>query len=325
MLRLMPLRTVLTTLVLGIAFAVLPVASATAQTTYLPGAGPPPRQPAPPESVITIQVHALAPGVFAAKVNYVWTGWVELPEGPLLIDSGLNERTAAALADTIRARSGAKPVKYVVNTHAHGDHVGGNHFFAAAGATIMAQTKAAAKIDSITHAAKPAVRIDRKKVLGPDDRKVQIIWLGKPAHTAGDLVVYLPKQKILFAGDIMSNRAVMWMLDPDMDRAGWIASLDSLYSKAFPCDKVVPGHGVLADPVEVFRYSYRYLNDSYDLASRTAGWGTSEKAVKEWGGLGPYEGDEFYHEVHFLNMQRLYNQARGRKTPGRPQMRAIKN
>ena len=47
-------------------------------------------------------------------------------------------------------------------------------------------------------------------------------------------------------------------------------------------------------------------------------------AVKEWGDMGAFEGDEFYHEVHFLNMQRLYNLARGRNAPGRPQMRAIK-
>jgi cyclase len=314
-----PIRRLLPT-----ALMLLFASSADAQTTYLPGAEPPVKKKTGPDSTITIDVRPLAPGVFAAKVNYVWTGWVELPGGPLLIDSAIDERTAKALADTIRARSGEKPVQYVVNTHAHGDHVGGNAYFAAAGATIIAQAKAAAKIDSTTKAAKPATRVQHRKTLGPAERKVEIIWLGRPAHTAGDLIVYLPKQKVLFAGDIVSNRAIPWLLDPDFNRLGWIAALDSLMSKAFVYDKLVPGHGVMADPVDELRFSRGYLNDAYDKAARTASWGTSVDAVKEWAYLGPYEDSEFYEEVHYLNMRRLYNQALGKATPGRPQMRTVK-
>jgi cyclase len=324
MIRFTPLRLVLTQLLLPAIWVVLLATPSRAQTTYLPGAEPPAKMPAAHDTTITIEVHSLAPGVFAAKVNYVWTGWVELPGGPLLIDSSTDERTAAALADTIRARSGPKPVQYVVNTHAHEDHFGGNGYFAASGATIIAQAKAAAKIDSTTKASKPSLRVDRKKVLGPADRKIEIIWLGKPSHTSGDLIVYLPKQKVLFAGDLVSNKAIPWMLDPDLDRLGWNAALDSLRSKAFVYEKLVPGHGVLAAPVDELRFTMRYLDDSYEKAAKMASWGTSLNAVKDWAYLGPYEDAEFYEEVHFLNMRRLYNQARGLKTPGRPRLRAIK-
>jgi len=47
-------------------------------------------------------------------------------------------------------------------------------------------------------------------------------------------------------------------------------------------------------------------------------------SVKGWGQLGAYEDNEFYEEVHFMNMRRLYNEALGKKTPGRPRARAIK-
>lgn len=315
--------------------------SAETQTYYMPGAEPP--KPEPADTSLTIEVHPLAAGVYAAKVRYVWTGWVELPEGMLLIDSSLDERTAAVLADTIRARSGPKPVKYVVNTHAHGDHVGGNSYFAARGASIIAQTKVAARIDSMTaadgskekqeaHSAggsgfkspKPAQRVERKKVLGPADRRVEILWLGRPAHTAGDLIVYLPKQKVLFAGDLISNKSVPWMIDPDMDRTGWLASVDSIASKAFAVEKLVPGHGVFGGPLDGVGYTRNYLTDAYEHAYKTASWGTSVSAVRDWGYLGPYEDNEFYADVHFMNMRRLYNEARGVKTPGRPQARAYK-
>lgn len=323
MTRITPRRLVLMHLLPAIAIVLL-ASQSQAQTSYVPGAQPPAKEPTAHDSTITIEVHSLAPGVYAAKVNYVWTGWVELPGGPLLIDSALDERTAAALGDTIRARSGPAPVQYVVNTHAHGDHVGGNRYFAAAGATIIAQAKAAAKIDSTTQASKPSLRVDHKKVIGPTNRKVEIIWLGKPAHTAGDLIVYLPKQKVLFAGDLISYKAVPWLLDPDLDRLGWIAALDSLMSKAFLYEKLVPGHGVLADKAEELRYTRGYLNDSYEKASTMASWGTSVNAVKDWAGLSPYEDSEFYEEVHYMNMRRLYLNSRGVKTPGRPALRAFK-
>lgn len=336
------LRLAFPALAMTLALALL-VAPCAAQSTYLPGAEPPPRVRTHADSVLTIEVHPLAPGVFAAKVRYVWTGWVELPGGILLIDTSMDEKAAQALADTIRSRSGPRPVKYVVNTHAHVDHCGGNRIFAERGATVMAQASVAARIDSLMAAAvrrstadgsspsttrrtlKPCLRIERRKSLGPAGRRVEIIWLGKPAHTGGDLVVYLAKQKILFAGDLISNHAVPWMLDPGMNREGWIASVDSLRSKAFSYTILVPGHGEYAEPLKGFRSTRGYLEDAYVLARRNASWGVSVSAVKDWGDLGAFQDAEFYAEVHFMNMRRLYNEALGIKTPGRPNTRAIKN
>jgi len=300
-----------------------------AQTSYVPGAEPP-RQNEQADTTLQIQVVPLAPGVFAAKVDYVWTGWVVLPEGILLIDSSMSDSTAAVLADSIRARSGPLPVKYVVNTHAHRDHFGGDGYFASRGATIIAQTRSAAKIDSLlalatksgntgSSAPKPAIRVDRKKIMGPATRRVELLWLGKPAHTPGDLIVYLPKEKVLFTGDLVSNQSIPWLLDPGWSRVGWLASLDSLSSKAFTVTKLVPGHGEIGDPVRSIQYTRGYLRDAYDKASKMASWKTNIASVRDWGYLGPYEGAEFYNQVHFMNMRRLYNEARGMKTTGRPQ------
>ena len=316
---------------LGLLFAALAGSGALAQTVYMPGAGP---AQAPPDSVIRVQVHRLAPGVFAAKVRYVWTGWVELPDGILLIDSSMSDSTAAILADSIRAYSGAKPVKYLVNTHAHSDHIGGNNYFASRGATIIAQASVAAKIDSTMRANadstdnvkafKSVTKVDRKKVMGPADRRVEILWFGKPAHSAADMIVYLPKQKVLFAGDLFSNKAVPWMIDPAMNRINWIAAVDSIMSKAFTIDSLVPGHGILAPKATEYRFIRGYLTDAYARAAKMASQGMKLHAFKDWGYVGPYEDAEFYNEVHFMNMRRLYNEALGISTPGRAQPGAYK-
>jgi cyclase len=291
------------------------------------------------DTTVTIAVQSLAPGVYAAKISYVWTGWVELGDGILVVDTGFSERCARALADTIRARSGPLPIRYVVNTHRHDDHTGGNRYFAALGATFVAHEKAADEIqhnltwapgetgDTLSHLGiTPKLkRISRRISYGGPKRPVQVISLGRPAHTAGDLVVYLPKQRVLFAGDIVSNKAIPWLLDPGMSVDGWLKSLDSLLTPAFKIDKLIPGHGVIPATAQLgVQFTNHYLLDAREKASKVAAMGTKLYQIRDWGYLGAYEGLEFYDQVHFMNMQRLYNEAKGIKTPGRKYVRAIK-
>ena len=293
----------------------------------------------PVDTTVTIAVTPLADGVYAAKVSYVWTGWVELPDGILVIDTGFSPTAGRALADTIRARSGARPIRYVVNTHDHDDHTGGDRYFAALGAKFYVHAKAAAEVQHLLTWAPseygdtlsrlgitPKVeKISRRVTLGGVKRPVQILYLGRPAHTAGDLVVYLPKQKILFAGDIVSNQSVPWLLDPGMSVNGWLKSLDTLLTPAFTIQKLVPGHGVLGEKAaDGIQFTNHYLLDTRKKATEVAAWGTSLNSVREWGYLGAYAGLEFYDEVHCVTMKRLYNEAKGIKTTGRKYTRAIK-
>ena len=71
-------------------------------------------------------------------------------------------------------------------------------------------------------------------------------------------------------------------------------------------------------------FTNHYLLDARAKAAQGASWGSRLDQVKDWGYLGAYDGLEFYSEVHFLNMRRLYNQAKGIKTPGRKNTHAIK-
>src|SRR6266481_7445475 len=75
------------------------------------GLPPTPYVQGPIDNTVTISVDPLAPGVYAAKVSYVWTGWVELGNGILVIDTGFSEAAGRALADTIRARSDRKSTR----------------------------------------------------------------------------------------------------------------------------------------------------------------------------------------------------------------------
>jgi cyclase len=312
--------------------AAMTPARAPAQTWYLGGSGP---TKAKVDTTLTISVHRLAKGVFAAKVRYGWVGWIEQGDGITLVDAAMDDQAAAALEDSIRARSGAKPIRYVIFTHAHDDHVRGAGRFLREGARPIAQAAAAGAIDSILGrtpnatgtgkgADPPTIVVKDLYRLGEGADAAQIVYLGHPAHTAGDLVVYLPKSRVLFAGDIVSYKSVPWMLDPGMSVNGWFACLDSLMTSRFDADSLVPGHGQIGARIAAAGWMKRYLLDAWAKAQKVAGAGTPEVAFKDWGYLGAYEDMEFYQETHFMNMRRLYNEARGIKTPGRPRARALK-
>ena len=292
--------------------------SARAQLWYMTGAEPP---LVPKDSTVTIRVHSVAPGVFAAKVNYVWTGWVELSDGLLVIDAAMAESAGVALADTIRARSPNRPFRYLVLTNAHEDHVLGARPFLDGGASLVAPSSALARIDSIlgrTRNPSKEVGIEKRKRFADPKRPVDVVWFGQPAVSGKDLAVYLPKQKVLFTGDLASHKAVPWLLDRDFSLKGWRAALDSLQlSRRYPATTAVPGHGVIGTPEEVLQFTRNYLRDAETKATQSAGWRLSLAEIKRWGDLGAFEGLEFYDEVHFMNMRRLYNEAKGIKTPGR--------
>jgi len=306
------------TLLLALAASTFTGASARAQgVRYLPGAGP---AVAPKDSVFRIQVHKLSSGVYAAKLGYVWAGWVELPEGLLVIDSGMADSVGRAFADTIRARSPGQAFKYLVLTHAHEDHILGAKPFVDAGATRIAHASVMTEIDSVLGLKadpKKEIRITNKKRLGTAAKPVDIVWLGRAADSRGDLVIHLPKQRVLFTGDLVSYKSVPWLMDRDFNIKGWFAALDSLSTKRFDADSLVPGHGVIGPRIKAIHFTRSYLRDAEEKATRIAGWGTTPFEVRRWGYLGPYEGMEFYEDVHYLNMRRLYNEAKGIKTPGR--------
>lgn len=269
------------------------------------------------DSTLEIQVRPLRPGVYAAKNRFVWNGWVVLPQGILVIDGGYDARSARALADTIRARSGNRPFRYLVVTSGHVEHIGGVRTFASLGAKVLAHpTVLAALRDSLPAGAK--AEAETSVVLGSAERRVQVRWLGRPANSAGDLIVYLPRQKVLFAGDLAWYRSVPWLVDPAFDYRGWIAAIDTLLTPRFQADLLVPGHGTdVVTGGEGLVFTRRYLTEAHDLAEGRVSWNARPEDVYGWGELGAYESFESYDPVHFYNVRRLYLLAKGIKTPGR--------
>lgn len=187
--------------------------------------------------------------------------------GVILVDSGGTDEVGRHIAGAVR-RITAKPVTHVVNTHHHGDHHLGNVAFE--GATVISSEMCRKMVLETGHEwleimeraigrKFPATRPVAAQITYAEGTRTEVIlhgvrlvfWVPKGSHTIGDLLVYLPDDKVLVAGDVLVSRVVPTMQDAFIKN--WIRTLDEI--QGLDINHFVPGHGGLmnADDVAALR------------------------------------------------------------------------
>jgi len=124
------------------------------------------------------------------------------PDGVLLVDSmyaPMHDKLVAA----VRAISDA-PIRYVVNTHMHGDHTAGNDAMKAIGATVISQDNMRPRMEAIGNGNLPELTYSDSLTLHMNGEEVEIFW-PEPAHTDHDSMIFLKRANILHIGDVPSN------------------------------------------------------------------------------------------------------------------------
>jgi glyoxylase-like metal-dependent hydrolase (beta-lactamase superfamily II) len=205
-------------------------------------------------------VRQLAPGVYTRDAEpqkriIANSSWVVFRDYVVVIDANFPWGARAILNDL--RKSTDKPVRFVFDTHYHGDHAFGNSVWVDAGASIICSEDCAAESREKNtpswandkgageYSLKPyrleQPQISFRHTLAIDDgaRRMELLKVG-PAHTRGDAVAYLPKERILFGGDVITNGG-HFIGDADADLDHWVRVLDELAAKEPAI--VVPGHG----------------------------------------------------------------------------------
>jgi glyoxylase-like metal-dependent hydrolase (beta-lactamase superfamily II) len=183
------------------------------------------------------------------------------PDGIFMVDSQfapLSQKIAAAIHQI-----SDKPIRFMVNTHVHGDHTGGNENFAKMGATIFSRDELRWRLAHPSPGANnapgvpaPAVALPVVTYEGPvtihmDGEDVHLIPIPR-AHTDGDTLVYFPSNDVLMTGDYF--RSIQY---PNIDRVnggsldGMIEGLGVTIGMAGPKTKIIPGHGPTVDRAAV--------------------------------------------------------------------------
>ena len=188
------------------------------------------------------------------------TGFVIGDDGVLVVDTFISQPPARDLLAEIHKVTNL-PVKYVVNTHYHLDHVAGNAIFTEAGAMVIAQRNERAWVRTenlkffqqngatptpeqraqIAALVEPQITFDHMLEVNLGSRVVRIVYF--PGHTGGDCLVYIPDANVVFAGDLAWNQRIPNLIDATT--SAWIESLDKIIAQ-HPDATFIPGHGDIA-------------------------------------------------------------------------------
>jgi phosphoglycerate dehydrogenase-like enzyme/glyoxylase-like metal-dependent hydrolase (beta-lactamase superfamily II) len=285
------------------------------------------------------EVKEIAPGVFfryssisATDQTVPFGGsnniWVVFNDYVFVFDANFPKEAGDVIAAIKKTTD--KPIRYVLDSHHHGDHAYGNAVFGQAGATVVAQANCARLLRTTgpkefadagrgaggrkdvreSRLKAPDLIFDDKLVFEDEDGKqrVELYFFGH-AHTPGDAVLYLPRHKILCTGDACVNGAFNFM--GHSDSASWIRVLERM--QQLNVKMVCPGHGPVAGK-DLLDRQKRYFVELRQQVKKGIDGNLDVDAVikaidmpwyKDWTGVTP-PGD---------NIKHVYAELTGRITP----------
>ncbi len=271
----------------------------------------------------------VAPGVWAMIMSIIEpegggpnSGFIVAGDEVIVIDALISLGAARELLSQIKDVSGKEPT-FLINTHSHGDHVNGNQIFAPP-ATVIAHEnvrvvllREGRSIIDRTVQMRPALAEDLKeaRIVTPDityrshmtlyfdGRTIELIHPGK-AHTFGDTMAYLPKEKVLYAGDLLFNHIFPPIFG---DCAGWIATIEQI--EGMDIKTIVPGHGFVCTKQEITDLKYCLIELRQQVKKCYDRKLTKEKALSEID-MGNYR--QWPHQERLaLDVDQLYREFGG--------------
>jgi len=175
-------------------------------------------------------------------------------DGILIVDdqfAPLAEKIEAALKSLNPGK-----LKFVLNTHHHGDHTGGNAVFGAKDATIIAQSNVRDRLTKDTKLKKeayPVITFDQSASVHFNGEEIKLIHYG-PGHTDGDSVIYFTKANVVHMGDQFVNGFPFVDFGSGGNVDGYVKTIATVLQKIPTDSKIIPGHGKLSTYEDLKNY-----------------------------------------------------------------------
>lgn len=240
-------------------------------------------------AAVTIQTEKLADSVYVLFGAGGNIGVSVGPDGVFLVDdqyAPLTERIVAAVA-----KLSDQPVRFVINTHWHGDHSGGNENFGKAGALIVAQDQVRARM-ATSHFSKmfqrttppspekalPVITFSHSVTFHLNGEPIQLVHV-PAAHTDGDSLVYFSRSNVLHMGDTYFNGVSLPFVDASSGGTidGMIAAVAIGLETADDATRIIPGHGPVASRADMQDYHDMLRTARSRVAAEAAAGMTRER------------------------------------------------
>jgi len=175
------------------------------------------------------------------------------PEGLILVDDKYPENVADVLA---RVKSvSSLPVKYLLNTHHHGDHASGNANIRQMGIDIVGHVNIRANFLRLKQPGEPNIVFADRAAVYLGGVEVQLLHLGR-GHTNGDTVIYFPDLKTVHTGDLIIDAMPVIDYEAGGSAVEFVKTIDKLLEIDF--DTMIPGHGRVMNKTDVRAYRARF-------------------------------------------------------------------
>lgn len=282
-----------------VAFALALPGAARAQAPVTPSAQNPVRE-----------ITQIAGEVYRFRNNFHFSVFAVTPAGIIATDP-INAAAATWLKDELKKRWPDKPIKFVVYSHDHADHIAGGEVWADT-ATVVAHANAKeAIIGEKRPTAVPQVTFTEQATIELGGTVLELSWVGRN-HSNNSLVMRFPKEKIVFAVDFIPVNAMAFRDFPDAYLDEWIESLRKVEGMEF--DVLAPGHGALGDKANVTAFR-NYLEDLRAQVMAAARAGKSLEETKKSVDLSKYKDWGGYEQMGQLNIEGVYRLVQANRRP----------
>ena len=233
----------------------------------------------------TFETKKITDNVYAFRYQFHQAMFVVTPDGVIATDpiGFLRPQAVTTYIDEIRKVTQA-PIRYVVYSHHHYDHIAGGKPFKELGAIFVAHRNAKAHLERLKNpdVVLPDLVVDDRATLTLGGTRLDLIYTGRN-HSDNSLVMLLPKEKLLFVVDFLPIEQVMFRNGPDGFIPDWFDSIDRVLELDW--DRMIPGHpgpgGRLGTKEDVRAYK-QYMMDVSDAVKQAAAQGKCwDAAMKE--------------------------------------------
>jgi glyoxylase-like metal-dependent hydrolase (beta-lactamase superfamily II) len=211
------------------------------------------------------------------------------------------------------------PVKTVIDTHFHDDHLGGNSFYAKQNVTIIGHKKILDHYESEgerfsrmknfvtpdaygdTTVALPTLTLEKTHTIKTQKGDIIVMNLAQKGHTDTDVVIYFPKEKILFAGDLVFNDRIFPTRDGSL--SGWLAAIDALSKIDYKI--LIPGHGTDLSK-KGYAMTKEYITSLRSQVAKAMDEGADMTNIASKVDMSQFSKYPLYKELNGKNIQRAY-------------------
>ena len=197
----------------------------------------------------------IAGDLYRFQNNFHFSVFLVTPEGVIATDP-INAEAAAWLKAEIAERFG-KPVKYLIYSHDHADHISGGEVFADTAVVVAHDNAKRTIIGEKRPTAVPQVTFSDRMTIELGGKRVELVYVG-PSHSDNMIVMNFPAERTLFVVDIVTVKRLPYQTFPDAYFPGWMEALKRVEAMDF--DILAPGHGDLGGKQDVAD-NRRYLED----------------------------------------------------------------